>query len=93
MAKKNNGPEDDIQQLPGMEDVKDTEVHNAAIRYWERMQERKEAGEEEVAAQESLIQIMDRKGMTSYRYKDVEVHIDSTRKAKVKRKTPDQTEE
>lgn len=79
---------DDQEQLPGLEDQKDKEVHAAAVRYWERMQERKAAGDEEKAAKDSLVLVMTRKGLTHYKYGEIEVHLDTTTSPKVRRTTP-----
>jgi hypothetical protein len=74
----------DQPEIPGTETPKNQKVHNAAVRYAKRRDERMKANEEEKAAHTTLLEIMDKEGITSYRYKDVEVHIDASRKAKVK---------
>lgn len=80
--------EEETPQIPDLEDEKNPRVHTAAVRYWDRMQERKAAGDEEVAAHASLVEVMAAEGITSYRYKDVEVHLDTKTKARVTRSTP-----
>lgn len=74
----------DQPEIPGTETPKNAKVHNAAIRYSKRRDERIAANKEEKAAHTSLLEIMDQQGVTSYNYGDVEVHIDQDRKAKVK---------
>lgn len=74
----------DQPQIPGTETPKNEKVHKAAIRYADRRDERIAANVEEKAAHTSLLEIMDQQGVTSYTYRGIEVHIDATRKAKVK---------
>lgn len=79
--KKTNGDQPDI---PGMETPKNQKVHNAAVRYADRRDERIAASVEEKDSHKSLLEIMDQEGVTSYKYRGIEVHIDALRKAKVK---------
>lgn len=83
----------DQPSLPESDDVKNPRVHSAAVRYRERMLERKAAGEEEKEAHDNLVRIMHEEGIDSYRYGDIEVHIDKTEKAKVKKTTQAESEE
>lgn len=74
----------DQPEIPGTETPKNQKVHNAAVRYAKRRDERMAANEEEKAAQDTLVRIMHEEGLTSYCYKGLEVHVDTTKKAKVK---------
>ena len=78
------GRKTDQPEIPGTETPKNQKVHNACVRYADRRDERMTASVEEKSAHNTLLEIMDQEGITSYKYKDVEVHIDSSRKAKVK---------
>ena len=59
-------------------------VHAAAMRYARRRDERIAANKEEKDAHNSLLNTMKEEGLTSYSYQDVEIHIDSQEKCKVK---------
>lgn len=74
----------DQQQIPELETPKNKKVHDAAIRYMKRRDERMAKNKEEKDAHTSLLEIMDQQGLTSYVHGDLEVHIDSNRKVKVK---------
>lgn len=77
-------PRLDQPQIPGTETPKNQKVHNAAVRYAKRRDERMAANEEEKAAHEALLTIMHTEGLTSYTYRGLEVHLDTSEKAKVK---------
>jgi hypothetical protein len=76
---------DDQPSLNGMEDVKNPRVHRAALRYVRERDKRMTMTQEEKAAHNSLLDIMKQEGLTSYKYGDLEVNIDSTEKVKVKK--------
>lgn len=76
--------EPEQQYIPGTEPKKNNRVHTAAKRYAARRDERMAANEEEKAAHQTLLETMIEEGLDSYEYGDVEVHIDATKKVKVK---------
>jgi hypothetical protein len=74
----------DQPQIPGTETPHNKKVHAAAVRYADRRDERIAANVEEKDAHKSLLEIMDAAGISSYVYNGLEIHIDQSRKAKVK---------
>jgi hypothetical protein len=86
----------DQPQIPGTETPRNERVHKAAVRYADRRDERMAANKEEKEAERTLLEIMDKEGVESYKYNGIEVHIDSHRKPKVKiegRTSPTEGEE
>lgn len=69
--------------IPGMEPIKNEKVHPLAIRYADRRDERIAANLEEKEAHDTLLAEMLEEGLTSYKYGDLEVHIDRKHKVKV----------
>ena len=72
------------EYLPGTAPEKNDRVHRAARRYVKLRDARMAANEEEKAAHTSLLETMIEERLESYEYGDLSVHIDSTRKCKVK---------
>lgn len=70
--------------IPGMEPVRNEKVHRSAKRYAKLRDARMAANEGEKAAHNNLLTLMIAEGLTSYRYGDVEIFVDSTQKCKVK---------
>jgi len=83
MAPKAGKPTDQ-PQIPGTETPRNQRVHNAAVRYADRRDERMAASVAEKEAHVTLLEVMDKEGVDSYIYNGLEVHIDNNRKAKVK---------
>ena len=87
MAKRRTRSENEPEQayLPGAEPgPKNAKIHAAAKRYAARRDERMAANEEEKSAHQTLLEKMIEEGVESYKYGDVECHIDASKKVKVK---------
>ncbi len=63
---------------------KDAKIHAAVLRYVEYRDARMEAGRDEVAAKNSLIELMVEKKVDHYVYGDVRADLDTLRKLKCK---------
>ena len=81
---KNKPLRSDQPGIDGLGDPYNAVVSAAAKRYAKRRDERMAANEEEKSAHETLLDKMKEAGLTSYCYKGLEVHLDTTEKAKVK---------
>lgn len=77
----------DQPSLPDADDVKNPKVHRAALRYIRERDERMEKTEQEKEAHNALLDVMIQEGLESYKYGDLSVSIDLTRKCKVKRES------
>lgn len=79
-------------QFPGTETERNEKVHRAAVRLFEERAVRLQANKDEKTAEQNLIRIMEEEGIESYQYKNITVHIDLTKKAKVKKTVADDAE-
>ncbi len=70
--------------IEGTGPEKNTAVHDRAVQYARARDARMAAGEDEKAAHNGLLEAMDKANLTHYEYGDMVVHIDSSRKCKVK---------
>jgi hypothetical protein len=70
--------------LPGTAPEKNVRVHKAAVTYYDLMLVRKAAGEEEVAAKETLLTVMAEENVESYEFNGLHVRIDLKKTPKVK---------
>lgn len=70
--------------LPGTAPEKNPKIHNAAIEYEEARGEQRKAKRAENAAQEKLLAVMKKEGVTSYVYGDITCRIDDKESVKVK---------
>ena len=72
--------------LPGHEPAKNLKVHQAALHYAEKRDERIALNAEEKEAHDTLLFTMLEEGLTAYEYGDLKVHIDEKKKCKVSTK-------
>jgi len=75
----------EAKHLPGMEPTKDADIHPVAIEYVRARAGRMEYGAEEAELKLRLIALMEKKGLTSYEYDDVNVVMTNEHKLKVKK--------
>lgn len=83
MAKTKTVADQVQNHIPGTGPKKNPKVHKAAVRYFDRMQERKAVGVTEKAAKTTLTELMIEEGLDSYEYGGLAVHIDTKRNVKV----------
>lgn len=88
MAKTAVPTVDDDPQLPGMEDKKDAELIAAAKRHHTIKTQLKEAASDLQDSEEAVIKIMNKRGITKYRYKNTIIDLKAKQKIAVKIEPP-----
>jgi len=84
MATKTKAPIDETQQIPELADEKDAALINAAKRYYQNKKQVSEAHSDLQASRDAVCKLMRDRGMEKYRYREIEILIDKSEKAKVK---------
>lgn len=84
MGKKKRPPPEGEQQLPGLEDQIDRDLDALGRRLHADRAARIAAGKAEKSSEELLSATMRDKGVAHYKYKDLELFLDTTTKVKVK---------